>query len=612
MAENNGVFPELVLDIGPAVTRTASAPPASPLAQTVEAALREVLAWRPKSADPKSFVAALNQAFTISEVDGHTEFAWTPRSYAIQADMGAVTGAQASIYARAKAALDQSVPLLEGLFPLRADDDEEDVEAIRAVVIGKFTELVNELGLVGGPRLPRVEDYFHSLLGPGRPSNPELVAGLLGQMREEFGLQRELVNTIHEEQNLTNYLIAVDHVIALQRSWGNLKHFFDHTGTDVFLGTQLVELSRQLAVVAESVQELYFIMDSVFLGAAERQTIRLRTGLTIDELFSWVERFTTEEAPNLIRDGGKDGVIAFRSTVTKLNDLVKDAWDQAQNGGSNPQRGFHHQRTVAALEEVSRHMQKVDVLTDQLRRLPRPDIQSINPGSVTVGVTDQQLVINGNAFQVNAEAWLTRAGPDDEQGPIGRVNFVSPTTLLAYFDLREQENQSLAGYWTVVVRNPDGGLDWKEQALTIDEEDDTDSTPAVTPLQVTEIAFLPASGRAHYKTLSTQDEPVFTQTQPIQRIRITLNKALKNTSEAVNALFVQRDQAPFAGQVEARSHEIRFIARESLPPGEYMITLIGSGAAGLTAQDGARLNSGADSIYRFEITRGGEITPVTG
>jgi hypothetical protein len=43
-----------------------------------------------------------------------------------------------------------------------------------------------------------------------------------------------------------------------------------------------------------------------------------------------------------------------------------------------------------------------------------------------------------------------------------------------------------------------------------------------------------------------------------------------------------------------------------------MITLIGAGAAGLTAQDGARLNNGTDSIYRFEITRGGEITPVTG
>ena len=82
----------------------------------------------------------------------------------------------------------------------------------------------------------------------------------------------------------------------MRRSWHNLRHFFDHKHSDVFLGTQLVLLSRALGVVAELVQELYFVMDSVFLGAAERQTVRLRTGLTIAELFGWVERFATEEA----------------------------------------------------------------------------------------------------------------------------------------------------------------------------------------------------------------------------------------------------------------------------------------------------------------------------
>ena len=125
MPPNNGVFPELFIDMGPSAARTTGAVTASPLGQLVDSALREVLAWRPRAGDPKGFVAALNQAFTISEVEGHTEFAWTPRSFTVQADMGAVTGAQASIYARAKAALDQSAPLLEGLYPLRPDDDEE-------------------------------------------------------------------------------------------------------------------------------------------------------------------------------------------------------------------------------------------------------------------------------------------------------------------------------------------------------------------------------------------------------------------------------------------------------------------------------------------------------
>src|SRR5215471_17435848 len=79
-------------------------PGTSALADMVGNALRDVLGWRPKANDSKNFVVALNQAFTLSEVEGHTVWTWTPHSYAIETDLGAITGAQASIYTRAKAA----------------------------------------------------------------------------------------------------------------------------------------------------------------------------------------------------------------------------------------------------------------------------------------------------------------------------------------------------------------------------------------------------------------------------------------------------------------------------------------------------------------------------
>lgn len=145
-ADKNGTYPELVMDVGTSAPRPVTAATSS-LGQAVESALREVLAWRPRTSDPQGFVAALNQAFTMSEVEGHTEWSWAPRSYAIQADMGAVTGAQASIYARARAALNQSsIPLLEGLYPLRPDADEQEMKSSRAVVRSTLTELVSELG----------------------------------------------------------------------------------------------------------------------------------------------------------------------------------------------------------------------------------------------------------------------------------------------------------------------------------------------------------------------------------------------------------------------------------------------------------------------------------
>lgn len=477
MASNNGVFPELVLDIGPSTSRTTGAVPPSPLAQTVENALREVLAWRPRVGDSKGFTAALNQVFTIDEVDGHTTFAWTPRSYAVQADMGAVTGAQASIFSRAKAALDQSVPLIEGLFALRPDDDTEDTEANRAVVISKFTELVNELGVVGGPRLQRVDDYFLSLLGANSGDNPEAVEGLFGQMREEFGFERDLINTVDEEQNLTNYLIVVDHVVALRRSWNNLRHFFDHKGSDVFLGTQLVQLSRALGVVAESVEELYFVMDSVFLGAAERQTVRLDSGLTIDELFSWVERFSTEEALQLIRDGGKDGVISFRPTIRKLLSLVTDAVNQSNSGSGNRQRGFHQPRTQAALEEVRRHLEAVVTLTEQLRRGPVVSVLMAMPNPAPPDIV--RVTIEGRNFKSGAEAYLNEWGPGKRRINGSDENVVSPSEMKVTFDLRNEADTC----WAVVVKNPGDAARAMAQPFKVSPAGPT-TTPSTVPVEL--------------------------------------------------------------------------------------------------------------------------------
>jgi hypothetical protein len=443
---SNGVFPELVIELEPSTTRQGAAT-LSPLGQTVSNTLREVLAWRPKSGDAKGFVAALNQAFTITEMDGHTEFAWTPRSYAVQADMGAVTGAQASIFARAKAALDQSVPLLEGLFPIRADADDEDAEATRALVVDEFTELVQELGQVGGPRLARVEGLFDALLGAefdDDDDDPEEVGGLLGIMQERFGLERLRVNTVDEEQNLTNFLIVVDHIIALQSSWDNLNHFFDRNGEDVFLGTQLVLISRALNVVVESVQELYFILDSVFLGAAERQVALLDSGLTIAELLSWVERFASEEAPRVIREAGKDGVVALRTTVVNLLALVTAAQGQAGRDKDNLQAGFNSRRSQVAWEELRTHIEELQQLTSRVSRVAAPRLLFVSPNPAPANA-NTRLTIYGENLAANAVVYFKEIG----EGLSGReITSPDPSVLYATVDLSNRAGATL----TLVVR----------------------------------------------------------------------------------------------------------------------------------------------------------------
>ena len=145
------------------------APGGSSIGRLARETIRGVLGWRYRSNDYKGFVAALSKTFQLKEVEGHTEWDFKPQHHMIKADLGEVTGAQASIYERAKVAMDQSLPLLDRLEPLRADADKEDTEAMRAVIRTEFTELVQELGVVGGPRVQRIDSLFRLLLGDNAP-----------------------------------------------------------------------------------------------------------------------------------------------------------------------------------------------------------------------------------------------------------------------------------------------------------------------------------------------------------------------------------------------------------------------------------------------------------
>jgi hypothetical protein len=375
---------------------------AGAVGQTVERAMREVLGWRPRASDPKGFVAALQQAFTSEEVAGHAEYHWNPRGYAveIQADLGAVTGAQASLYTRAKAAVDQVLPLLDALEPLRVDFDPENVSAIRAIVRSQLTELVKELGVEGGPRVQRVDQLFSFLLGdtiaaadPRARRDPDLVGGSLGILRDRFGLQRFRINDVAEEEGFSNFLIVVDHMVSLAESWDAQREFFVRGSTLVepFLGTQLVLLSRDLEVIAESVHEVEFALNSVFLGPSERQTLELRfppgsassvalgTGssltagsppMFVSELLSWVERFATEEGRQLIDEGGKQAVVvAFRPTILLLQALVRDA-RVSPAGAQDPTRmpeAYSRPRVQRALAELESQLAAAAARVEQIQ-----------------------------------------------------------------------------------------------------------------------------------------------------------------------------------------------------------------------------------------------------
>jgi len=316
------------------------------LTRTAQNAMRELLGWRYRGDDPKGFLAALNKAVDLKMVEGHVESTWKARPFMVHAELGEVTGAQASIYTRAKVASEHALPLLDGLTPIRGDAREDEIESLRAIVRSAWTELVIELGIVSGPRLKRVDEYFRQLLGKSDPkepvvqkaiANPALVEGILGDLgsRFGFGFDGDTVLTIEEEKNFTNFLILVDYTTSLLQTWAAQKTYLMRNGTPngtkKFLGTQLVRLSEELAVIVESVHEVYDAMDSVFFGPEERQVALLTFDLltntepiTVAELLSWIEQFASVEAPQLLEDCGKNGVRTVSETLKELRNMLND------------------------------------------------------------------------------------------------------------------------------------------------------------------------------------------------------------------------------------------------------------------------------------------------
>lgn len=419
---------------------TSGGPGTGSLTQLAQDTIRQALGWRYRTGDVKGFSAAITRAFTLTtDEDGLVDWTWTPQTYAIQADLGEITGAQASIFEQAKNIINYVLPLLDGLQALRTDSDTQDITAVTGIVRMKFNAMLTELGRTGGPRVQRMDLLFEELLGlpimqvttggessgqwtpfpvgdseewlsqlsamdhrdlpqsqPGSVFESKKVHkrtnaySLLRQLGDELGLDAQLANTVEEERDFTNYMIIVDSTIGLRTAWiGKRKYFYRFGPTPTFLGTQLVWLSRQIEVVAEAVRTAYAAMDSVYFGPQERQAtdiyftsedatlhpnVKLReAAITVGDLLDWVETFATQEGPQLLQEGGKDGVLSFRATVKRLEEWVEAAarFSEAGPGHGHAPRSFFTTRVSRALREIELQLDATAARTDGITRSTR-------------------------------------------------------------------------------------------------------------------------------------------------------------------------------------------------------------------------------------------------
>lgn len=347
------------------------------LGQVASNAIGAALGWKLNSSDAKGFVGALTQSFTLTEVEGRIESKWNPRSYTVQTDLaGGITGAQASLYTRAKVAQDNCLPLLDGLYALNPTADPEYVTALRDMAKSQIVEIVKQFGVVP-PSILRVNTYFKILLGEQRlkfmppprvECDPDKVGGTLGSIRDIYGIffmqnnrDNPFSNSVEDETDITNFRVISDYMTGLLQSWLANGQYFILTPSRLpaFLGTQLVLISRQLGVIAETVNEVRFALDSVFIGPNERQTLLLEfddtrelPAMYLEDVLSEIESAVSEELPRLIKDGGR---IAINNNllpvVQTLMNMIQGAKDP-QNLDAVPD-GFRTARVRHTLDDLS-------------------------------------------------------------------------------------------------------------------------------------------------------------------------------------------------------------------------------------------------------------------
>ncbi|HWY49075.1 MAG TPA: hypothetical protein VNX70_16925 [Bryobacteraceae bacterium] len=483
-----------------------AAPAGMALGQSAIKAVTDVLGWKVNPADPKGFIGALTQAFTLAEIEGHVEATWNPRTYAVQTDLGGgITGAQASLYTRSKDALDQSLPLLDGLYPLDPDADPEYVKALREMARSQMNEIVKELGAVGGPSVLRVNTYFGILLGTPQPISfqppltvpvvdPDQIQGTLGTLRDTYGIyfQKNLrnnpfSNSIEDEQDITNFRVISDYMTSLLQSWISNGQFFilGVPSQPAFFGTQLVLISRQFSVIAETVNEVRFALDSVFIGPSERQTLLLQfrnpgkfPAIFLEELLQQIGDFFNVEATGLLQYGGRISVTNnILPVVSSFLGMVTEAKRPA-NLRSLPD-GYRTVRVQRSLDDLRDQLSGVINLVQPVGQQVLPPLEepgalqvlSVGPLSVIVNTTvTSSIAIMGAGFVPGATCAIVLNPPSQPGAPTIslpnlQTQFLNQNLLGAQITVTSTETGQFT--YNVTVTNPDQTRTTLQNGLTI-------------------------------------------------------------------------------------------------------------------------------------------------
>lgn len=366
--------------------------------------------------------------------------------------------------------------------------DPEYVKALREMARSQMTEIVTEFGTVGLPSILRIDTYFEILLGQHPTRNftqvefdPDKIKGTLGSLRDTYGIYfrgNPFNNSVEDEQDITNFRVISDYMTSLLQSWIANRQFFIVKPKELaFFGTQLVLISRQLNVIAETVNEVRFVLDSVFIGPNERQTLLLEftdntlPPMFLEDVLVEVENFVTDEGPRLLRDGGKISVTNnIQPVVRSLEHMIDQAHDP-ENKKRLPD-GYNTTRVRHSLDDLQDQLRELLKLTKQVEQSVPPSedklsLSAVNPPAVSrakvVRAAQSSITISilGNNFDPGTVVSITQGA---NALNISKMDFYSAQRIDVTISLVAA---TLTGKYDVTITNTDGEPAQLSEAITI-------------------------------------------------------------------------------------------------------------------------------------------------
>ena len=175
-------------------------------------------------------------------------------------------------------------------------------------------------------------------------------------------------------------------------------------------------------MIAETVNEVRFALDSVFIGPNERQALLLEftdqalAPMFLEDVLTEVESFASDEGPRLLRDGGKISVTNNIFPVVQSHQNLVEEAHEPLNINVLPD-GFKTASVRNSLDDLNDQLEALVVLIQQVeQKVPQAETKFAITGikySLTPSTLGKQpfrhLRSFGNGFDPSATVSFTPA-----------------------------------------------------------------------------------------------------------------------------------------------------------------------------------------------------------